>query len=405
MKFLYIQVLVKGVAAPSIMQALRKAGHEAEEYPLVMMNPTCLDDENMNALETYIHGHHIDYLISIHFVLDAAFTAYRNHMKYIAILWDAPFSEIYNPLGKLGNVYVSTFDKLDRQRFLDFGVKHVIYQPLSVDTDMIEEWDCEIQETLQGNYFHDISFVGQLYDKNFYDMHIGDIPMKLQGYFNSIFEEAAFRWDGINRIYGKTGKEVVEYIKRVSPDFMIPNRWEIEDTQYFERMALVRKIANIERIAVLNLLAESYDVTLYTGSRGAAEKMLYHVNIGPPVVAGKAVSLIYAGSKINLNITLKGIEQGTPQRIIDIMGAGGFVLSGYCPETAELFEEDKEIVFFKTPEELLEKVDYYLLHDEERRQIAMAGRKKVMSCYNYDKKIRELLAWIEEESDSGTGVT
>ena len=80
------------------------------------------------------------------------------------------------------------------------------------------------------------------------------------------------------------------------------------------------------------------------------------------------------------------------------MGAGGFVLSAYCPETAELFEEDKEIVFFKTPEEMLEKADYYLEHDTERRQIAAAGRRKALNCYTYNKKMRELLAWLEEES-------
>ena len=80
------------------------------------------------------------------------------------------------------------------------------------------------------------------------------------------------------------------------------------------------------------------------------------------------------------------------------MGSGGFVLSTYCPETAELFEENKEIVFFRTPEELLAKVDYYLAHDDERRQIARAGHAKVVSCYTYDRKIRELLAWMEVEN-------
>lgn len=79
------------------------------------------------------------------------------------------------------------------------------------------------------------------------------------------------------------------------------------------------------------------------------------------------------------------------------MGAGGFVLSTYCPETAELFKEDKEIVFFRTPEELLDKVEFYLTHEEERRQVARAGHEKVINCYTYDIKIRELLRWMEIE--------
>lgn len=153
-------------------------------------------------------------------------------------------------------------------------------------------------------------------------------------------------------------------------------------------------MANIERTAVLNLLAEKYPVALYTGSNAGREK-LQRVDVGPPVVYGKATSLVYAGSKINLNISLKGIERGTPQRVMDIMGAGGFVLTSYSPETAEIFEEDKEIVMFRTPEELMEKSDYYLNHDEIRRQIAAAGHDKVISCYTYEKKMRELMEWVE----------
>lgn len=398
MRFLYVHAIGINRESDDIVQALGKAGHEAFIYPKVLKRPTYLDDDVIAELETYIDENYIDILISIHFIINLAFTAYKKNMKYAAILWDAPFKEVYCPLGKIDNVYISTFDKLDRQRFLNFGAKHVVYQPLCVNAELLEEWDREIKETLQGNYFHDISFIGQLYDVNVYDRNIDKFPLSMQYYFNSIFEEAAFKWDGVNRIYGKTGKEIIEYIKLVSPDFVIPDQWELEDVEHFERVCLVRKIANIERVAVLNLLAEKYDVTLYTGSREAAEKTLQNVNIGPVVETGKATSLVYAGSRINLNIALKGIEQGTPQRVMDVMGAGGFVLSSYCLETAELFEEDKEIVFFKTPEELMKKVDYYLEHDEERRQIARAGHAKVISRYTYNKKIRELLEWMEIEA-------
>ena len=52
-------------------------------------------------------------------------------------------------------------------------------------------------------------------------------------------------------------------------------------------------------------------------------------------------------------------------------------------------------MMFQTPEELVEKTDYYLKHDNEREQIARAGYKKVTNCYTYEKKLRELIAWVE----------
>ena len=81
------------------------------------------------------------------------------------------------------------------------------------------------------------------------------------------------------------------------------------------------------------------------------------------------------------------------------MGAGGFVLTSYCEETAELFEEDKEIVMFRTPEELLEKVDYYLAHDRERRRIAERGFKKVMERYTYENKMQEITEWLKRDGE------
>lgn len=73
------------------------------------------------------------------------------------------------------------------------------------------------------------------------------------------------------------------------------------------------------------------------------------------------------------------------------------MLTNYCFETADIFEEDKEIVMFKTPEELVEKVDYYLNHDDERREIARRGQQKVLECYTYEKKLKNLMKWVEGE--------
>lgn len=393
MKILYIDGFQTEKAGADIVQALRDMGHDVQTYSDEPMIVTVLHETVVQELKDYICAHEVQLLVSIHFIMCAELAAWQMGIPYISVLWDAPYTEIYNPLGRMGNVWVSTFDRLDRDRLLAAGIQHVLYQPLSVNAKEVTEWNREIQKTLKGNYIHDITMVGSLYDENLYDKNQELIPAVLEPYFNSIFEEAAFRWDGINRVYGKTGAEILQYIKLVNPEFCVPNKQDIEDVRVFEIYYLIRKLANIERIAVLNLLAEKYSVKLYTTSEAARTKLL-NVELGPAVLYGKATALVYAGSKINLNITLKGIEGGTPLRIMDIMAAGGFVLTSYCAETAELFEEDREIVMFRNPEELMEKVDYYLTHDRERRQIAEAGQKKVMRCYTYEKKMRELLDWM-----------
>lgn len=65
------------------------------------------------------------------------------------------------------------------------------------------------------------------------------------------------------------------------------------------------------------------------------------------------------------------------RRCFEIPAAGTFMLSTYTDDLATLFEPDKDAVFFKTPDELISKVDYYLAHDEERKKIAKNGYERV----------------------------
>ncbi len=391
MKILYVYGMEQ---TKDIIYNLHKLGYNAEEYSR-RQNPSVLNDEEMERLASYVKDHKITHLMSIHLIYNLAYVAYQTGIKYVSMIWDAPYIKLYTPFGRMDNCYFSVFDKLDCERFRTAGIPHILYQPLAVNQDNLRKWD--LITRMVGTYKDEISFVGSLYDQNSYDKELEKMPRHLQDYFISIFEEAAFRWDGVNRIYGKTDRAVLDCIRRTVPEFDLDNKYDIEDAAYFEILYLIRKIANIERTCVLNILGEMFSVTLYTNG-GTDVSMLPNVKVMPPVEPGKPLLKVYTCSKINLNISLKGIEGGTPQRVMDIMGAGGFMMTNYCAETAELFEEDKEIVMFKTPEELVEKSGYYLSHDEEREKIAKAGYEKVLNCYTYEKKLKRLMEWVEGET-------
>jgi spore maturation protein CgeB len=56
------------------------------------------------------------------------------------------------------------------------------------------------------------------------------------------------------------------------------------------------------------------------------------------------------------------------------------------------FADGEEAAFFDGPEELIEKVDYYLTHADERRRIATAGRARCLrSAYSYDDRLAAVL--------------
>lgn len=393
MRILYVYGMAETKDIPI---TLRKMGYKVEEYPKVQVN-SVLNDEEVEAIVSYVRRHRITHIMSIHLIYNLALAAHTAGIKYVSVIWDAPYIKIFSPFGRLKSSYFSVFDRLDQERFQSAGIPHTLYQPLAVNKSDALSWNRNARKALTGKYINDICFVGRLYEDNLFDTNVKNMPPVIVDYFNSIFEEAAFRWDGVNRVCGKTGEDILRYMEVVNPEFHVDNRLDIADISLFEITYLIRKIANIERVATLSMLSEAYHVVLHTVSH-VEEGKLGNVEVRLPVKPGKDAAVVYAGSKINLNISLKGIEGGTPQRVMDIMGAGGFVLTNYCEETADLFEENKEIVMFKTPEELFEKVEYYLQHDEEREQIARAGHDKVTECYTYEKKLGKLLAWVEGDS-------
>ena len=72
------------------------------------------------------------------------------------------------------------------------------------------------------------------------------------------------------------------------------------------------------------------------------------------------------------------------------MGCGGFLLSNYQEEIAEMFEEDKEVVLFRDIKECLDKMEFYLNNDDKRREIAEAGCRAVRKRFGYKEQLEKL---------------
>jgi hypothetical protein len=69
-------------------------------------------------------------------------------------------------------------------------------------------------------------------------------------------------------------------------------------------------------------------------------------------------------------------------RIAHYLGSGLLTFCTRDHKLEEMFAEDKEMIYFSSKEELLDKIRYYAERDEARGAIARAGWLKYHACYN-----------------------
>ncbi len=86
-------------------------------------------------------------------------------------------------------------------------------------------------------------------------------------------------------------------------------------------------------------------------------------------------------------------------RTMEIPACGSLLMAERTIEHEELFKDGEEAVFFSSDEELLELCRYYLSHEEERRQITEAGRKRCLaSGYSNEETIKYVLMKIKTKT-------
>lgn len=78
-------------------------------------------------------------------------------------------------------------------------------------------------------------------------------------------------------------------------------------------------------------------------------------------------------------------------RTFEISACGTLQVCDERDELTRLYEPGKEIVTYRTAEELQEKLQYYLEHEEERREIALQGYLRTLREHTYRRRLDRML--------------
>ena len=85
---------------------------------------------------------------------------------------------------------------------------------------------------------------------------------------------------------------------------------------------------------------------------------------------------------------------GMSLRVWDVMGSGGFLISNYQEEIEDYFVIGEDLEVFSSEEELVDKVGFYLKHDDIREKIARNGYEKVRKYHSYDERIKQMISYL-----------
>jgi spore maturation protein CgeB len=85
----------------------------------------------------------------------------------------------------------------------------------------------------------------------------------------------------------------------------------------------------------------------------------------------------------------KNVEQ-LKARVFELAGCGAFQLSYYVDGLEKCYEINKEICVYVDPDDLIEKIKFYLAHESLRESIAAAGFSRTLQDHTFERRFNEV---------------
>ncbi len=359
------------------------------------------DEEYERTLMKYVEYHNADFVFSFNYYPIIARACKNGGIKYVSWVYDSPQSLIYSYTIMFPTNYVFVFDKAQFLEFYNNGISTVHYLPLAVNTDRIEKMlksERKYKEFLKSEWRNEgpIAFVGSMYndEHQFYDRLTG-ISDKTRGYLEGIMEAQKHVY-GYNMIQDLLNDEIIDEMRQFLPMNTDPEG--VETSRFlFGEYVINRKLTAIERKEYLETIVCCKDLDyecvldLYTGDK----TILFPKTVNHGLIDYYDITpFVYNNACININITLRSIHTGIPLRAFDVIGSGGFLLSNYQEDFRDCFIDGEDYVSYDSKKDLVDKIKYYLKHEDERKDIADNGLRKCKLNHTYIDRIKEILSYL-----------
>ena len=347
------------------------------------------DKDEAEKLSATIKKESPDFVLSFNYFPLVSGVCQKEEIKYASWVYDNPAARLFSYTLINSCNYVFLFDSQVYELFAGQGIKTVYYLPMAAATRRYDSLPLnpEKERRLSGR----ISFVGHLYNENhnYFDKLKEKASDYCMGYLEGLMK-SQMEIQGLNIVEKSIPPRVMQ--EMIDIIGIRPGYDSVASYEYlYSNYVINRKITSLERIDILQKIGKKYPVELYTSNTAfGGEGITNHGEVDYYL----SMPYVFKNSDINLNITLRSIQTGIPLRAMDIMGCGGFLLTNYQEDMFRFFVPGEDFVYYESRQDLMEKIGYYLEHEEERQTIAENGHRKVSLDHSYEQRLAEIISVV-----------
>lgn len=344
------------------------------------------------AFDAAVENTSYSFVFSFNYYPILASCAHRHNLPYVSYIYDSPLVALYSFTITYPTNYIFLFDYPIYQELKQGGIDRVFYLPLAANARRLSSMQAD--NSIADKVASEISFVGSLYNEDhpLYERLYKNLPAFTQGYLDAILAAQ-------QQIYGEflipdlLNNSILTDMQKSVP--YTPNADGIETPRYiYANYFLARKLAELDRTAILKKLSSSHQLKLYTYNPTPQLPDVENMGV---IDYYEIMPLVFQHSKINLNITLRSIQKGIPLRAFDIMGSGGFLLTNYQEDFLTYFVPGEDFIYYSSYDEAETYASYYLSHEKERQQIAANALGKILDSHTFEHRIHTMLSILCDE--------
>lgn len=387
MKILYIEW--NSLCAKDVKSALNALGHEIKTIPSPTKERFEVNEKFVASVEEAINAYVPDVVFSMNFFPSVSMACDTTKTKYISWIYDNPQTAAYDLTVKNECNYVFSYDSHMVMQLQSRGVEHIYYAPMAVNVERVNNISLTSED--REKYLCQIAMVGSLYNEgtDYYSTIIARANNDyLTGYLEGLLN-AQKQVYGYNFMADALSADVVKEIHRVAGE-LLPENTLLTEQEIYSDVFLSKKLATINRVELLYLLGNYFDVHFFTYQ----ETPIHNIKHRGPIDYNVEMPKLFKTAKINLNDTRRSNQCGIPLRAMDIMGCGGFLLSNYQEDFFRHFEPDVHFAMYGSIDEAIDKCKYYLEHESEREHIKQNALDIMKREHTYELRLTQLFQTV-----------